>query len=157
MTGSWVHRAGVEIADAAYAEASARGYEIALSAVANGRPETRAIEALLDVGSEALILIASTLSNQELTEYAREVPVVSLLRDDVGELVDSVSSDDHAGLTLQNIVGLDRRVQAIGRAYGHRHHARLGDDISIWLPMDTPTPPTGNGCAWNRAPRERKS
>jgi hypothetical protein len=40
------------------AEASAKGYEIALSAVANGRPETRAAEALLDVGAEALILVS---------------------------------------------------------------------------------------------------
>lgn len=100
-----------EIVDAAYAEAYARGYEIALSAVANGRSETRAIEALLDVGSEALILIAPTLSNQELTEYARQVPVVSLLRDDVGELVDSVSSDDHAGIriAIDHLTGLGHR------------------------------------------------
>lgn len=89
-----------ELVDAAYAEASAKGYEIALSAVANGRPETRVIEALLDFGSEALILIAPTLSNQDLSRYAREVPVVSLLRDDVGDSVDSISSDDHAGIRL---------------------------------------------------------
>jgi len=89
-----------EIVDAAYAEASAKGYEIALSAVANGRPEPRAIEALLDVGAEALIIIAPTLSVEELEFHARQVPLVSLLRDDVGDLVDSVSSDDHAGITL---------------------------------------------------------
>ncbi len=89
-----------EIVDAAYAEASARGYEIALSAVAGGRPEARAIETLLDVGAEALIIIAPTLSVDELALHARQVPVVSLLRDDVGDLVDSVSSDDHAGISL---------------------------------------------------------
>lgn len=85
--------------DAAYAEASARGYAIALSTVANGRPEARAIEDLLDVGSEALILIASTLTEENLTRHARQVPVVSLLRDEIGELVDSVSSDDYAGIS----------------------------------------------------------
>lgn len=89
-----------EIVDAAYAEAAARGYEIALSAVAAGRPEERAIESLLDVGAEALILISSTLSNEELVRHARQVPVVSLLRDEVGEEVDSVSSDDHAGIRI---------------------------------------------------------
>ena len=89
-----------EIVDAAYAEAAARGYEIALSAVANGRPEERAIEALLDFGSEALILISPTLSNQDLARYAGQVPLVSLLRNDVGESVDSVSSDDHAGIRI---------------------------------------------------------
>jgi DNA-binding LacI/PurR family transcriptional regulator len=92
-----------EIVDAAYAQANSRGYEIALSAVANGRTETRAIESLLDLGSEALIMISSTLTGVELDRYSRQVPVVSLLRNDVGELVDSVSSDDHAGIRL----GLD--------------------------------------------------
>jgi DNA-binding LacI/PurR family transcriptional regulator len=100
-----------EIVDAAYAEASARGYEIALSAVANGRPETRAIEALLDFGSEALIMISPTLSNRDLARYARQVPVVSLLRDDVDELVDSVSSDNHAGIRMavDHLTGLGHR------------------------------------------------
>jgi DNA-binding LacI/PurR family transcriptional regulator len=100
-----------EIVDAAYAEAAARGYEIALSAVATGRPEARAIESLLDVGSEALLLIAPTLSNEELALYARQVPVVSLLRDNAGESVDSVSSDDHAGIRLavEHLIGLGHR------------------------------------------------
>ncbi|YCK81345.1 LacI family transcriptional regulator [Arthrobacter sp. D3-18] len=89
-----------EIVDAAYAEASARGYEIALSAVASGRPEARAIETLLDVGAEALIIIAPTLSVDDLALHARQVPVVSLLRDNVGDLVDSVSSDDYAGIAI---------------------------------------------------------
>ena len=89
-----------EIVDAAYAQATSRGYEIALSAVANGRPETRAIESLLDFGSEALIMISPTLSGEDLARYARQVPVVSLLHDEVGEFVDSVSSDDHAGIRL---------------------------------------------------------
>ncbi|MET3905631.1 LacI family DNA-binding transcriptional regulator [Paenarthrobacter sp. 4246] len=100
-----------EIVDAAYAEASAKGYEITLSAVAGGRPEARAIETLLDVGAEALIIIAPTLSVDDLARHARQVPVVSLLRDDVGEYVDSVSSDDHAGIVLavDHLVGLGHR------------------------------------------------
>lgn len=89
-----------EIVDAAYSQANSRGYEIALSAVANGRTETRAIESLLDLGSEALIMISPTLSGEELDRYSGQVPVVSLLRNDVGELVDSVSSDDYAGIRL---------------------------------------------------------
>lgn len=89
-----------EIVDAAYAGAAERGYEIALSAVASGRPETRAAEALLDMGCEALILISPTLRSEELSGFSRRAPVVSLLRDDVGDDVDSVSSDDHAGIRL---------------------------------------------------------
>ena len=89
-----------EIVDAAYAEAAACGYEIALSAVGSGRPEGRAIESLLDFGSEALIMVSPTLSAPELAGYAANVPVVILLRNDVGGLVDSVSSDDSAGIRL---------------------------------------------------------
>ncbi|WP_017198338.1 LacI family DNA-binding transcriptional regulator [Arthrobacter sp. M2012083] len=105
------HPFHAEIVDAAYAEASARGYEIALSAVANGRPEARAIETLLDVGAEALIIIAPTLSVDDLALHARQVPVVSLLRDNVGDLVDSVSSDDDAGIAIavDHLVGLGHR------------------------------------------------
>ncbi|WP_461162877.1 LacI family DNA-binding transcriptional regulator [Arthrobacter sp. R4-81] len=100
-----------EIVDAAYAQASSRGYEIALSAVANGRTETRAVESLLDFGSEALVMISPTLTAEELGQYSGQVPVVSLLRNDVGELVDSVSSDDRAGLRLgvEHLAGLGHR------------------------------------------------
>ncbi|MEI2277351.1 LacI family transcriptional regulator [Paenarthrobacter ilicis] len=89
-----------ELVDAAYAGATARGYDIALSAVANGRPETAAVESLLDLGCEALIMVSPHLSPEELAGYALRMPVVSLLRDDVGPAVDSVSSDDHAGIAL---------------------------------------------------------
>ncbi|MFF1880638.1 LacI family DNA-binding transcriptional regulator [Pseudarthrobacter sp. NPDC058196] len=101
----------IEIVDAAYAKAAARGYEIALSAVAVGRPEALAIESLLDMGAEALILISSALSNNDLARYAHHVPVVSLLRDDVGDSVDSVSSDDNAGIriALDHLTSLGHR------------------------------------------------
>jgi DNA-binding LacI/PurR family transcriptional regulator len=89
-----------EIVDAAYAEATERGYEIVLSAVASGRPERRAIESLLDFGVEALILISPSLGLDELRRIAQKVPLVSLLRKDAGDSTDSVSSDDHAGITL---------------------------------------------------------
>lgn len=100
-----------EIVDAAYAQANSRGYEIALSAVANGRSETRAVESLLDFGSEALVMISPTLSADELDRYSSQVPVVSLLRNDVGQLVDSVSSDDQAGIGLgvEHLAGLGHR------------------------------------------------
>jgi DNA-binding LacI/PurR family transcriptional regulator len=111
-----------EIVDAAYAEAETRGYEIALSAVASGRPETRAIEALLDFGSEALIMISPSLSTHDLARYASQVPVVSLLRDNVGEAVDSVSSDDHAGISIAvgHLVGL-----------GHRHIVHVDGGTAV--------------------------
>ncbi|MFJ5956133.1 LacI family DNA-binding transcriptional regulator [Paenarthrobacter sp. NPDC092416] len=94
------HAFHAEIVDAAYAGAQARGYEIALSAVTDDRPESRAIESLLDLGCEALIMISPTLGEPELAGYAARLPVVSLLRDDVGESLDSISSDDHAGIRI---------------------------------------------------------
>lgn len=105
------HAFHAEIVDAAYAAATSRGYELALSAVASGRPETRAIESLLDFGSAALIMISPTLSHEELAGYAGQVPVVSLLRNDVGAAVDSVSSDDHAGIRMavDHLTGLGHR------------------------------------------------
>ena len=94
------HPFHAEIVDAAYAGATLRGYDIALSAVANGRPESRAVESLLDLGCEALIMISPALGEDELAGYAARLPVVSLLRDDVGESLDSVSSDDDAGIRI---------------------------------------------------------
>jgi len=94
------HPFHAEIVDAAYAGATLRGYDIALSAVANGRPESRAVESLLDLGCEALIMISPALGKDELAGYAARLPVVSLLRDDVGESLDSVSSDDDAGIRI---------------------------------------------------------
>ena len=94
------HPFHAEIVDAAYAGATLRGYDIALSAVAKGRPESRAVESLLDLGCEALIMISPALGKDELAGYAARLPVVSLLRDDVGESLDSVSSDDDAGIRI---------------------------------------------------------
>jgi len=94
------HPFHAEIVDAAYAGATLRGYDIALSAVAKGRPESRAVESLLDLGCEALIMISPALGKDELAGYATRLPVVSLLRDDVGESLDSVSSDDDAGIRI---------------------------------------------------------
>ena len=94
------HPFHAEIVDAAYAGATLRGYDLALSAVANGRPESRAVESLLDLGCEALIMISPTLGEDELAGYAARLPVVSLLRDDVGVSLDSVSSDDDAGIRI---------------------------------------------------------
>ncbi|MDI2034325.1 LacI family DNA-binding transcriptional regulator [Paenarthrobacter nitroguajacolicus] len=89
-----------EIVNAAYAGATQRGYDIALSAVVDGRSEERAVESLMDLGCEALIMISPALGERELSGYAARLPVVSLLRDDVGDSVDSVSSDDQAGIRI---------------------------------------------------------
>ncbi|MGP0222264.1 LacI family DNA-binding transcriptional regulator [Paenarthrobacter sp. NCHU4564] len=89
-----------EIVEAAYAGAAHRGYDIALSAVTGDRPESQAVESLLDLGCEALIMISPALGQDELERCSARLPVVSLLRDDVGPTVDSVSSDDLQGIRL---------------------------------------------------------
>jgi DNA-binding LacI/PurR family transcriptional regulator len=45
-------------------------------------------------------MISPALGEDELAGYAARLPVVSLLRDDVGESLDSVSSDDDAGIRM---------------------------------------------------------
>ncbi|MBN9128147.1 MAG: LacI family DNA-binding transcriptional regulator [Paenarthrobacter ureafaciens] len=100
VTFSTSHAFHAEIVDAAYAAAGQRGYELALSAVTRDRTENHAVEALVDLGCEALIMISPTLDEQELAGFAARLPVVSLLRDDVGESLDSVSSDDREGIRI---------------------------------------------------------
>ncbi|MFW0775448.1 LacI family DNA-binding transcriptional regulator [Paenarthrobacter nitroguajacolicus] len=120
---STAHPFHAELVDAAYAGAALRGYDIALSAVANGRPEARAVESLLDLGCEALIMISPSLAEHELAAYAIRLPVVSLLRDDVGHTLDSVSSDDQAGMRIA--------VEHLS-SLGHRRIAHVdgGDAVS---------------------------
>jgi DNA-binding LacI/PurR family transcriptional regulator len=56
-------------------------------------------------------MIAPRLGSNELARYAGKLPVVSLLRNDVGESVDAISSDDHAGvrMSVQHLVDLGHR------------------------------------------------
>ncbi|MDQ0619402.1 DNA-binding LacI/PurR family transcriptional regulator [Arthrobacter globiformis] len=149
LSFSTAHAFHAEIVDAAYAEASAKGYELALGGVTSGRPEARTIEALLDFGSEALILISPTLSSDELARYAGQVPVVSLLRNDVGERTDSVSSDDYEGIRMavEHLVCLG---QPADRPYRRRHRG-LRRTAPVCLPGGdgTPRPGAGHHC-WRR-------
>ncbi|MEV7661680.1 LacI family DNA-binding transcriptional regulator [Paenarthrobacter sp. NPDC089316] len=125
-----------EIVDAAYAGAALRGYDIALSAVANGRSEERAVESLLDLGCEALIMISPALGEQELAGYAARLPVVSLLRDDVGEALDSVSSDDQAGIriAIEHLTSLGHRriahVDGGGAVSGPQRRQAFRDEVA---------------------------
>lgn len=100
VTFSTSHAFHAEIVDAAYAAAARRGYELALSTVTGDRTETRAVESLVDLGCEALVMISPGLDEEDLAAFAARLPVVSLLRDDVGESIDSVSSDDHEGIRI---------------------------------------------------------
>ncbi|GAA3806586.1 LacI family DNA-binding transcriptional regulator [Streptomyces coacervatus] len=69
-----------DLVEGIYAAAEPAGYQIALSAVAAGRSEQRAVETLLADRCEALILLGPQVPAAQLAELARELPVVSMAR-----------------------------------------------------------------------------
>ena len=100
-----------EIVESIYAAAEAAGFEVALSAVGERRPESRAVESLLDAGIEAALMISPSSASVELAAYAHRVPVVSLLSPVAAEGVDVVRSDDGAGVraAVEHLVSLGHR------------------------------------------------
>lgn len=85
-----------ELADALYAEADARGYEIILGAIGGNRDERRVMDTLIDAGAEAIIGISLTLTAAQMAPVASQVPVVSLLRG--YRQLPSVLTDEAAGI-----------------------------------------------------------
>ncbi|MFJ8113971.1 LacI family DNA-binding transcriptional regulator [Streptomyces sp. NPDC096132] len=74
------HPFHADLVEGVYAAAEPAGYQIALSAVAAGRGEQRAVETLLADRCEALILLGPQAPAPRLAELARQVPVVSVAR-----------------------------------------------------------------------------
>lgn len=85
-----------ETVDAIYSAAETEGYEVVLSAVGPSRKEQRAVEALLDAGCEALIMVFPESDPAELQHYARQTPLVSMLREVEG--LDVVRTDEASGI-----------------------------------------------------------
>jgi LacI family transcriptional regulator len=96
---------GIQIA------ADASGYEVVLSAVAPGRPESRAVTTLLDFRCEALLLLGTRLSKQALGELARQVPVVLVGNAQAPDDLQVVRTADDRGveLVVDHLVGLGHR------------------------------------------------
>jgi DNA-binding LacI/PurR family transcriptional regulator len=62
--------------------------------------EASAVETLLQLRTDAIILAGSELPTREIVATARTVPVVMLTRSTRSSLVDSVTNDDRAGTRL---------------------------------------------------------
>ncbi|WP_128374366.1 LacI family DNA-binding transcriptional regulator [Streptomyces cavernae] len=102
-----------DLLEGIYAAAEPAGYQVALSAVAAGRGEQRAVETLLADRCEALILLGPQAPAARLTELARQLPVVSVarrLRASVPGLeVVRTADDEGARQAVDHLVALGHR------------------------------------------------
>ncbi|MFF7793034.1 substrate-binding domain-containing protein [Streptomyces sp. NPDC007991] len=102
-----------DLVEGIYAAAEPAGYQVALSAVAAGRGERRAVEALLADRCEALVLLGPQAPASRLAELAGQVPVVSVarrLRSPLPGLeVVRTADDEGARQAVDHLVGLGHR------------------------------------------------
>jgi DNA-binding LacI/PurR family transcriptional regulator len=96
--------------------AASADLELVLSAVTRGRSEQVALEAVLDQRPEAVIVVGGSLSGDELARAAGPTPVAVALREVRHDRVDSVRTDEAAGI---------RAALAHLRELGHRHVAHV--------------------------------
>ncbi|SDI03833.1 DNA-binding transcriptional regulator, LacI/PurR family [Arthrobacter subterraneus] len=81
-----------------YPAARTRGYGITLSACGRAQSQHEAVHSLLDLGVEALIILAPETPDEDLARLP--VPVVSVFRPATHPDVASVASDERAGVDL---------------------------------------------------------
>jgi DNA-binding LacI/PurR family transcriptional regulator len=94
-----------------YTAAERSRYDLALSAVAPGRDEARAVESLLDYRCEALILLGPSARAAALADLASRVPTVVLARRVSAAGVFVVRTDDVDGIgqAVRHLAGLGHR------------------------------------------------
>ncbi|GAA1615208.1 LacI family DNA-binding transcriptional regulator [Kribbella sancticallisti] len=100
-----------DLIEALYSAAESTEYDLALSAVAPSRAETRAVQSLLDYRCEALILLGPRLSRAALADLATHQPVIAVARKVKATGVDVVRTDDAAGarLAVEHLLALGHR------------------------------------------------
>ncbi|MDX6238680.1 MAG: hypothetical protein QOG10_3495 [Kribbellaceae bacterium] len=100
-----------DLVEALYAAAESAGYDLALSAVAPTRTESRAVQSLLDYRCEALILLGPQLPPTALADLATVQPTIVVARKVCAEGVDVVRTDDADGLrqAVEHLVELGHR------------------------------------------------
>ncbi|MEV8373417.1 LacI family DNA-binding transcriptional regulator [Kribbella sp. NPDC056861] len=100
-----------DLVEALYSAAEAAGYDLALSAVAPSRQESRAVQSLLDYRCEALVLLGPQLSPSALTALTESQPVIVVGRKVKATGVDVVRTDDMAGsrLAVEHLLSLGHR------------------------------------------------
>jgi DNA-binding LacI/PurR family transcriptional regulator len=125
-----------ELVEHLHAAAEQRGYELVLSALTRTRDEQRAVESLLDLRCEALILLGPDAPVPRLSALGRQVPVVAVGRRIPGAGIDVVRTADDVGVAqaVDHLVGLGHRAVAFvdggagaiatDRRRGYRHAMR---------------------------------
>ena len=100
-----------ELAEEVQLAADARGYAVALNAITPTSDEMRVAEALLDLRSEALLLLAPELSPAALAALGARVPVVVIGRHVAPDGFDVVRVADEVGVgeAVDHLVGLGHR------------------------------------------------
>lgn len=99
-----------------YRAAAARGYDLAISAVAPSRSEHTAIQALLRERCEVAVLLGSMLDEAGIARVSAAVPLLLVARGSDVAGVSSVRSDDRSGVAL----AVDHLVEL-----GHRRIAHV--------------------------------
>ncbi|WP_433876146.1 LacI family DNA-binding transcriptional regulator [Sinomonas atrocyanea] len=87
-----------ELVEALYPAAAQAGFGVALSARGPRRPEREAVQDLLDLGVEALLVLAPDAPGESLLELP--VPAVSVLEPSGRPSLASVATDEAAGVRL---------------------------------------------------------
>ncbi|GHG58016.1 LacI family transcriptional regulator [Sinomonas cellulolyticus] len=87
-----------ELVEALYPAAAVAGFDLALSARGPRRSEDEALQSLLDLGVEAILVLAPDSTPDALS--ALPLPVVSLLEPQAPRTVSSVATDESAGVEL---------------------------------------------------------
>jgi DNA-binding LacI/PurR family transcriptional regulator len=90
-----------EVIDGLRAEAEAHGYRVIISTGDRGpRSEAQALETLLELRTDGLILASGAIDMEVVSAAAGEIPTVLAARHARGTSVDSVANDDTEGATL---------------------------------------------------------
>lgn len=104
-----------ELVDGIEDEAVAAGYRALINTGRrDARGEYEAMETLLELRTDGVILAGSVLTTATILEATRSVPVVLLARPSRSREVDSVTNDDHTGgvLAVDHLVSLGHRAIA---------------------------------------------
>lgn len=101
-----------EVIDGIQAEAAERGYRTIIGTGDRVElSESRALDTMLELRTEGLILASPILPMRRIAEASREVPTVLVARGSRSSSVDSVANDDTAGaaLAVEHLASLGHR------------------------------------------------
>jgi DNA-binding LacI/PurR family transcriptional regulator len=112
-----------DVADGIEEAAVAGGYRALLSAgFLDPRREITAVDTLLQLQVDGLIMMGPMMSNDAILESARHIPVVLIGHGTSGRPLDSVSNDDHAGAAAV----IDHLVELGHQRIAHIHAGPVG-------------------------------